>query len=173
MWQAQEMLLTEPALSAAAVQATRTVLERLLASRLDEHALAAALALTLLPEGTRPLALWAREFAPPESLSPVAPASLPLDRLRARLIRVGPQRFALPLDEDDQPLAGWPAPAAGVLDRAEGVAFVPWSPLMARLSGFIGTALCRNGMHWLIPQPAVWPPSALHPEGASKRSSAA
>jgi hypothetical protein len=174
MWQAQEMLLTEPALSAAAVQATRTVLERLLASRLDEHALAAALALTLLPDGARPLALWAREFAPPpESAQRHPPADFPLDRLRARLIRVGPQRFALPLDEDDQPLAGWPAPAAGVLDRAEGVAFVPWSPLMARLSGFIGTALCRNGMHWLIPQPAVWPPGAMHHEDASKRSSAA
>ncbi|TDM06518.1 MAG: hypothetical protein C4K60_18470 [Ideonella sp. MAG2] len=175
LWQAQEMLLTEPAQPAAAVQATRTVLERLLASRLDDTAMAAALALTLLPDGARPLALWAREFAPPppSNAQQLAMASFPLDRLRARLIRVGPQRFALPLDEDDQPLPGWPAPAAGVLDRAEGVAFVAWSPLMARLSGFIGTALCRNGMHWLIPQPAIWQTgAALHDDAGSPSSSA-
>lgn len=168
IWSAQERLLQDNHRPAAAVLGTRTVLERLLASRVDDGALAAAMALTLLPDGPRPLALWAQEFAPNMDGSDLGLPELPRfakDRLRARLIRVGPQRFALPLDDQDQPLAGWPAPSAGVLDRAEGVAFIAWSPLMVRLSGFMGTALCRDGLHWLIPQPAHSPSTATQAGG--------
>lgn len=107
VWQQQLKLLAQPDLGAPTVLSARHVFETLLVRREDDGASEAALALSGLAGGARPLARWAQAHQPDPNQRRASAGADNTCNLPLLLVEAGGQRYGFRMDAEVAPSCWW------------------------------------------------------------------